>query len=541
MRTTENPAIDGQAPRRRRRGRAVVMTVALLATTSLAACGASSDSGGSGEYVSGGTFTLATLADPGNLDPQASFTAAEIAPFAYDTVVAADPSGEVKPQLASSWDVTEKAVTFEIRKGITCSDGSPFDAQTVVDNIAHVADIKSASPFRGVYVPADATASASGSTVTVSLPTPSPFVLEGFTRLPMVCESGMKDRDSLKAGSAGTGPFTVTESVPGDHYSLAVRKGYTWGPDGAKTSEPGTPEKVVFKIVANETTAANLILGGQANAASFFGPDGDRLAKKGIGSVKNKVAYAHQWYNQAPGRVGSDPVVRKALTQALDLTELRKVIASGRGSAPTAVAVYDPGVCGDDTVKGNVPTTDPAAAAKALAEDGWTKGSDGVLVKGGKKLTLKFIYSSQGPGQTAAAELAVAAWKKLGVKADAKAMDITEQTAALFQTGDWDITWSSPKAPNPLVLAPFFSGPSPAKGGNNLASVANAEYDAQVKTALTKVGNDSCPAWKAAETALLRDADIVPFANITTLTFHKHAELKRVGVLTVPTSIRMLG
>ena len=525
----------------RPRGRVAVTAAVLLAVTGLAACSGSTDAAGSGDYVDGGTFTMATLGDPGNLDPQASFVATEIAGFAYDTLVAADTSGAVKPQLASSWKVTEKAVTFEIRDDVTCSDGSKFDAQAVVDNIGYVADVKNASPFRGVYVPADATASASGSTVTVSLPSPAPFVLEGFTRLPMVCESGMKDRASLKAGSAGTGPFTVTESVPGDRYSLAVRKDYTWGPDGAATSEAGTPSKVVFKIVANETTAANLVLGGQANAASFFGPDGDRLEKEGIDSVKTKSAYAHQWYNQAPGRVGSDPVVRKALTQALDLAELRTVIASGRGSAPTAVAVYDPGVCGDDTVKGNLPATDPAAAAKALAQDGWAKGSDGILTKDGKKLALKFIYSSQGPGQTAAAELATAAWKKLGVKVDAKALDITEQTAALFQTGNWDITWSSPKAPNPLVLVPFFSGPSPAKGGNNLASVANTEYDVQVKAAMTKVGNDSCPAWKAAETALLRDADIVPFANITILTFHKDSELQRAGILTVPTSIRMLG
>lgn len=541
MRTTDNRAMDGQGARRRRRGPVAVTAALLLTATGLAACGGSGESTSNGGYVEGGTFTLATLADPGNLDPQASFAATEMATFAYDTLVAADNSGAVKPQLASSWKVTERAVTFEIRDDVTCSDGSTFDAQTVVDNIGYVSEVKNASPFRGVYVPADAIASASGATVTVTLPSPAPFVLEGFTRLPMVCESGMKDRDSLKAGTAGTGPFVVTESVPGDRYTLAVRKDYTWGPDGAATSEPGTPAKVVFKIVANETTAANLILGGQANAASFFGADGDRLEKEGIDSVENQVAYAHQWYNQAPGRVGSDPVVRKALTQALDLAELRTVIASGRGSAPTAVAVYDPGVCGDDTVKGNVPATDPQAAAKALAAEGWVKGGDGILAKDGKKLALKFIYSSQGPGQTAAAELTAAAWKKLGVKVDAKALDITEQTAALFQTGDWDVTWSSPKAPNPLVLVPFFSGPSPAKGGNNLASVANPEYDAQVKSAMTKVGNDSCPAWKAAETALLRDADIVPFANITTLTFHKGAELKRAGVLTVPTSIRMLG
>lgn len=539
MRTTENPVQAGRAIRPR--GRAVVMAVALLATTGLAACGGSSDSAGSGGYAEGKTFTLATVSDPGNLDPQASFLATEIGGFAYDTLVAADPGGDPKPQLATSWKVTDKAVTFEIRDGVTCSDGSTFDAQTVVDNIAHVADIKSASPFRGVYVPADATASASGSTVTVSLPTPSPFVLEGFTRLPMVCESGMKDRDSLKTGSAGTGPFTVTESVPGDHYTLAVRKGYAWGPDGAKTSEPGTPAKVVFKVVASETTAANLILGGQATAASFFGADGDRLAKQDIESADTQSAYAHQWYNQAPGRLGADPVVRRALTQSIDRSELLKVIAPGVGSAPTAVAAYDPGVCGKDTVKGNVPTHDPAAAAKALADDGWVKGSDGILAKDGKKLALKFIYSSQGPGQTAAAELATAAWKKLGVKVDANALDVTKQTAALFQTGDWDITWSSPKSPNPLVLVPFFSGPSPAKGGNNFASISNADYDAQMKTAMTKIGNDSCPAWEAGEEALFRNADVVPLANITVRTFHKDAELKRAGILLVPTSIRMLG
>ena len=522
------------------RNHAVRALPLLLATAGLTACGGSSDSGSSGDYVDGGTFTLATLADPGNLDPQASFAATEIAAFAYDTLVGVDGQGAIQPQLASSWEVTEKAVTFELREGVTCADGSPFDAQTVVDNIEYVADIENASPFRGVYIPADAKPSAAGSTLTVALPTPAPFVLEGFARLPMVCESGMKDRDSLKTGTAGTGPFTLEESAPGDHYTLAVRKGYEWGPDGAATSETGTPSKVVLKVVANESTAANLILSGQANAAAFMGADGDRLEKQDIDSVETHQAYAHHWYNQAPGRIGSDPVIRKALTQALDLEELRRVVTFGRGSTPTALAVYDPGVCSGDTVKGNLPVFDRAAAAETLAADGWTKNDDGVLTKDGRKLALRFIYSSQGPGQTAAAELVVAAWKDLGVEVDAQALDITEQTAALFETGDWEVTWSSPKAPNPLVLVPFFSGPSPAEGGNNLGSVDNADYDAQVKSAMAEVGSDSCPGWEAAEKALFQSADIVPFANITVQTFQKNAELERVGPLLVPTSIRML-
>lgn len=541
MRTTENRAMDGQAPRRRRRGRVAVTAALLLTAGGLAACSGSDDSSGSGDYVDGKTFTWATWGDPGNLDPQASFVATEIAKFAYDTVVAVDPDGTIQSQLASSWDVTETAVTFEIRDDVTCSDGSPFDAQTVVDNIDYVADITNASPFRGVYVPADATATASGSTVTVTLASPAPFVLEGFAYLPMVCQSGIENRDSLKAGTAGTGPFVLTESAPGDHYTLKVREDYGWGPDGAATSETGTPSTVVFKVVANETTAANLILSGQANAAAFLGPDGDQLAKEGLDAVETQSAYAHQWYNQAPGRVGSDPVVRTALTQALDLDELRRVITSDRGASPTALAVYDPGFCDANTVKGNLPTTDPAAAADALAADGWTKNGDGILTKDGKKLALTFVYSSQGPGQTAAAELVVAAWKELGVEVDARSLDVAEHTAALFQTGDWDVTWSSPKAPNPLVLVPFLSGPSVAEGGNNFGSIANPDYAASAESAMTKIGTDSCADWEDAEAALFQTADIVPFANVTVQTFHRGADLERAGNLLVPTSIRMRG
>jgi peptide/nickel transport system substrate-binding protein len=62
-----------------------------------------------------------------------------------------------------------------------------------------------------------------------------------------------------------------------------------------------------------------------------------------------------------------------------------------------------------------------------------------------------------------------------------------------------------------------------------------------VQAAMTKIGNDSCPEWEAAEAALFKSADVVPFANITVLTFHKGAELERAGNLWVPTSIRMLG
>ena len=87
---------------------------------------------------------------------------------------------------------------------------------------------------------------------------PAPFVLNGLANLPIVCPSGLKDRSTLRAATAGTGPFALTAAAPGDRYTYAKRPGYTWGPAGATTATPGLPDTVVVKVVENETTAANL-------------------------------------------------------------------------------------------------------------------------------------------------------------------------------------------------------------------------------------------------------------------------------------------
>src|SRR6478735_3004219 len=175
-----------------------------LAAAGLAACGGSDGSDGSSEgaktYVDGKTFTMRLAADPGALDPQGSANGGmfQVSQLAYDALVSIDPvTGEVLPQLATSWDVSGETVTFEIGEGITCSDGTAFDAQTVVDNISYVGDPKNHSPHLGVFLPVGATATASGSTVTVTLAGPAPFVFDGFANLRMVCESGMKERASL--------------------------------------------------------------------------------------------------------------------------------------------------------------------------------------------------------------------------------------------------------------------------------------------------------------------------------------------------------
>lgn len=526
---------------------ALVVLSLSLAAAGLAGCGGGSSpstgASSSANYVNGKTFTMSSAQDPGSLDPQMSAvdTLIQLNQFAYDALVGIDgKTGAPQPQLASSWNVTPTQATFQIKSGVTCADGAPFTAQTAADNIKFVEDPSNKSPLLGAFVPAGVTASASGSTLKLKLSAPSPFLLSSISSLPMVCDKGLKDRSILKNTTDGTGPYVLSKAAANDEYDYTLRQGYTWGPGGTTTADAGIPAKVVVKIVPNETTAANELLAGQLNAASIVGSDRTRLKGAGIASIDTPLIVGEQWYNEAAGHPASDPKVRLALTQALDLGQLQKVLTSNLGGPATQLAVVEPTGCQGNSVDGNVPAYDAAAAKATLAADGWTPGSDGILTKDGKKLSLSMLYdTSLGNGGDAAAELAVQQWKAIGVQVTTKAQTETAMSNALFGTGDWDIAWEPLNINNPDQLIPFFSGPSAPKG-TNFASIDNPTYTSTTTKALKEAGASGCDDWHAAEAALFKDADVVPFANNLLPTFVKGATLQIAGDI-VPTSIKMLG
>ncbi len=523
---------------------AFTVIAASAALVTLAGCSSAGGGGGTstGEFVEDGTFVLALSADPGSLDPQMSAGGAlfAVSRFAYDSLVSVDENGEIGSQLAKEWKVDGTTVTLTLNDGITCSDGSDFTAQTAADNIMWVADPENKSPFLGAYLPGGATAEASDNTLTLTLGAPAPFVLQGLANLPMVCAAGLEDRSTLATATNGTGLYVLDEAVANDKYTYSINEDYAWGPNGATADEEGLPAEVVARIVTNETTAANLLLSGDANSATIIGPDRDRLQAAGLFETKTPAVIGEMWYNQAEGHPASDPAVRLALTQALDLAELQKVLTSNAGEDATALAVLPPVSCAYDAVTGNVPGTDLDAAKAALDEAGWVLGADGVRAKDGTPLSLSFQYANAlGAGGTAAAELATAAWQELGVQVDAKQQDDTTLAGTLFGGGPWDIAWIPVNVSSPDQLVGFLSGPA-VPNGANFASIDNADYSAAVTSAMGMTGTEGCDTWKAAEAALYQAADVIPFANSVVPTFGKNAEFALIGSIE-PTSNPMLG
>ncbi|WP_433605229.1 ABC transporter substrate-binding protein [Dactylosporangium sp. CA-139114] len=522
-------------------GRTAVATLAALALgVSAAGCGGSpgGDRGAKGD----GTVTIAVNGDPGTLSPMQTLvgTALSINRFAYASLVSIGADGQLQPAVATKWTATATSATFTIRDGVTCQDGSRLTAADVAAEFNYIGDPANKVPLIGLTVPggAKATADDAANTVTVTAPSPAPFIVQNTALLPLLCQKDLKEPAALAKASAATGPYQLSEAVPGDHYTYVKRAGYTWGPGGATNAD--MPAKVVFKVITNETTAANLLLSGQLQVAQILGADGDRLDAARMQHQDAGLLFGQLIFNEAGGHVTADEPVRRALVQAADLKQLGSVATSGRPADPKHIGELDPAPCGDDVVSGNVPPHDAAAAAAALTGAGWAKDGGGIWAKGGKQLTVGYLYSTaMGPAVASASELAAKQWTEFGAKVVSRAVDPANLMSTL-SGGDWDVAWQPFNVYSPDQLVPFFSGPRPPQG-NNLAGIANPDYDAGVRQAMATPGADGCPLWTKAESALVKRLDVVPFAMNTTRYYGKGVTFQADGAGVVPGTLRAGG
>jgi peptide/nickel transport system substrate-binding protein len=510
--------------------KALRTTAVLGAVTLLVGACADHSGGGSGgrQPVNGKTFTMAVAGDPGNLDPH--FTSlsvtGQVDRFLYDSLLGFAPDGTILPGLAEKWESTGTTAKFTLRKGVTCADGSPLTATTVAGNFSFVGDVKNGSSRVGTYVPAGAKATADDTTgvVTVTSPSPDAFLDRNLGGLPIVCGQGMKDRTKLKQGSDGTGEYRLTEAVPDDHYTLARRKDYAWGPGDFKADTVGLPDTVVIKVIANESTTANLLLSGGLNAARFTGPDSQRL-QGGDYLRRDLLAPAGEiWFNEKAGLPTADLATRTALIQSLDLKQMQQAFTSGRGSAPTGLVATSMSPCKGDTVTGSLPAFDAAA---------------GKTVLGGKKLTVAWAATGS-PGAQAAAELLQQQWSAAGVQVQLKSVTTTQIGQIAAGQLAWDVALFPIGVTLPSQLVPYLSGPTPPNGAN-FASFDNKDYLAAVAAAQKQLGDSGCAQWAAAEKAIIQHLDLVPFASANAPFVARGADMNLSEGDLDPASIRMLG
>jgi peptide/nickel transport system substrate-binding protein len=525
--------------------RHLTAVASLAAVCVLATSCTGSAAHGNRNYASNATFTMSVGDDPGTFDPYHSELILDYYHLAYDSLVNLRPDGRFVSGLAQTWTAGTTSATFTLRAGVTCSDGSPLTASQVAADLRYLSHPESQSPLYGLTIPTNpftVTSDDASRTVKISLSSPFGFPLETFGMTPIMCATGLRDFSKLKSTSAGTGPFVLTNVVPGKSYTFTVREGYTWGPGGASTSAPGTPAKVVMRSIPNETTAANLLISNELNLARITGQDQPRLSARKLAKFDWKVPAAELWFNQLGHRPTAEKRVRQALISALDLDKVVKVSTAGTGSAASGIVETAPKPCPGNTVTGQLPKHDVAAAMALLDQAGWVKDADGTRKKDGKPLSLDLHYE---PATLATyqptAEFIAQQWKSLGVMVKLTADTAGELNQVMFKTSNYDvyIDGFSPTLPSQMAL--YLAGPVPPKG-TNLAGINNAEYNALAAKAAKMTAPASCTYWNEAEKALWHDLDPVPISASNRPSFLQNAQAETNGWdLPIPTSIRVFG
>jgi len=501
-----------------------------------------------GQPVIDGTFAVSLSGDPGSLDPYhaATFAPAFLLSLAYEGLVARGGDGEIVPNLAERWEVGPDRVSFVLRQGTTCASGEPLTINDVADNYRYVLDPANHSPLlgpgglpRGTRLEVDEAAR----TLTIQAPSPHSFLLESTGILPIVCRRGLDDRSRLRRGTEGTNLFRLTEAVSNSHYELTRRDNYGWAHDGTRSDTPGVPRRVLVRIVPNQTTAANLLLAGELTAAAVSGPDRRRIEAAGFRAITSRAPAIQMWFNQAPGRLGADETIRRALSLAIDVPQLARIASSGLGLEPVRLAAAEPMACRSNIVANATPRFDMAAANALLDQAGWQRGADGIRSRGGRRLSLSMTWDQDLNDPTSSAygaEYAVSQWRELGAEVRARGVSGAAVGEVLFGTGDYDISWTPIVVSMPSRFLLFVSG-SPPPGGLNFSHANIAGVDELIAQANQLPGRSSCPKWDEIERLYLRTSAVLPVFDSDNAMLTRGATFTLNGLVLRPTSIRLVG
>ncbi|MEU0939068.1 ABC transporter substrate-binding protein [Embleya sp. NPDC005971] len=492
--------------------------------------------GGAG--AGGNTVTIGVAGDPGAMNPLTApaSSAVMMNRFAYDSLVDIRPDGQIASGVARTWTADATTASFTLRRDVLCDHGTTLTPSAIAAQYNYIGDPANKSPMAGPMVPVGATAVAddAAGTLTLKAPEATPFLPRGAGTVQLVCPSGMRSQEKLDQGSDGTGPYRLSEVVPGDHFAFTRRPGYVWGPDGADNA--ASPDRVVFEFVGDESTRTNLLLGGQLDVARVIGADRTRLTAAGVGFELQRDPFGMLLFNEAPGRVTADAEVRWALVAALDLKQIGAVATGGKGVPATRFGTTMAPPCPTDSVTANLPPHDPARAAEALRAAGWEK-SGGRWSKNGRQLSISMPYPGyQGNQVIAAVELAVRQWNSFGVKVTTSRTAQTTNVSILM-AGQWDIAWAPVSVPAPDRNLVFFSGPKPPEG-LNLGATDNPEHRRLAAQAMGKSDIAGCPEWTAAEAELIKRVDVVTFIDSNSPWFGRGYAFEIDGGGILPTTPR---
>jgi peptide/nickel transport system substrate-binding protein len=338
------------------------------------------------------TLRVADAGDVQSMDPhslnetlQLSFTGS-----IYEPLVGRGKDMSLTPALATQWKQTSPTVwRFDLRKGVTFHDGSPFTADDVVFSFKRGA--ADGSDMKGYTSPIKEVRKINDHTIEIETTAPFPILPDTLTSLYMMskkwCEENKAERpvdrrkgveNTASFKSNGTGPYRLKERQPSTR-TVIIRNLNYWG------KVDGNVDEVVFTPIGNDATRVAAMLSGEIDvmqpvplqdverlkgAGKFTVLQGPELRTIFLGmDQKRDELLSSSVKGKNPFK---DKRVRQAFYQAIDIEAIKSRVMRG-AATPTALMI-GPGVRGFPADMNKRLPYDVEGAKKLLAEAGYPNG-----------------------------------------------------------------------------------------------------------------------------------------------------------------------
>lgn len=327
-----------------------------------------------GTPVPGGSLVFGQESDVATLDVAKNLAQPadrNISLAVYDTLMAYNDDGDLEPFLAESIEAADDltSYTIKVRSGVVFHDDTPLNADAVIAHFDRLKDPATASTWK---TDADAIASmekVDDLTVKFTMTGPNvgfPDVLAGTVGLIESPTAVQKEGADFGQRPVGTGPFKLTEFIPGDRVVVEKNPKY-WRKDANGTQLPYL-DRIVFRPIPDTKQRINALRAGDvdmiqtADASTIKqGEDAGMEVQRISGSSSTVLLFNHQ-------RPPVDDVkVRRALAAAIDKEAINDVVWDGTREVANSAFSPDSGYF---IKTPEAPTYDPEEAEKLLAEYG---------------------------------------------------------------------------------------------------------------------------------------------------------------------------
>lgn len=318
------------------------------------------------------TLIFASGNDADTLDPHFLLDrpAIRVSTHIHECLIYFDAEGNLKPQLALSWSVSEDRLTwtFNLRKGVVFHDGTPFGAEAVKASFERLLDSATGSPRRSIGSMIEEVKVVDDETVALRTKERfAPFAsqVSVFTLAIMSPTAIKKYGKSYGQHPSGTGPFKLESHQPGEKVTL-VRNDAYWG-------EKPTLKRLEFRVVPEDAARILQLLSGEADVVANVPPVlvNKLKASSGVNLLQETSFRTVLLGINFATKPFDDLRVRQALAHAIDTTALVKGVLNNLPKNGGGIEAPEiPGARKDLKPY----AFDPALSKKLLAEAGYADG-----------------------------------------------------------------------------------------------------------------------------------------------------------------------